>query len=109
MHSLNARQEGRVVLSIVSESESQTTYLHGFRELKLLESEHWSRLKMIISDFKHSPILAYQKLEGRPIEHWCGCEWEDFITSGLSRVFLPIPIFNCFFFALSLSAHERSF
>ena len=75
VHSHNRRQEGRVVLSLVSESESQTAYLHGFTELKRLQPAEFSQFNHIISDFKHSPCLAYEQLEGHPIKYWTGCSW----------------------------------
>ena len=43
-----------------------------FRELRDLEPQSWVLMNHIISDFHHAPKLAYEKLEGRPINVWTG-------------------------------------
>ena len=44
------------------------------RELKRLEPLAWSKLNHLVSDFKHSPKLAYRELEGHDIMYWTGSD-----------------------------------
>ena len=42
--------------------------------LKSLAPRSWEKVRQIISDFAHSPKLAYENIEGKPIEVWTACE-----------------------------------
>ena len=86
--SFNSRQEARVVVTILSPEECADAYEKGFLMLKSLELSSWNKLRHIISDFQHSPTLGYEKVEGKPIEVWTGCEESyDFKPKDLYRIF----------------------
>ena len=61
-------------MSILSPVESYNGYFEAFKDLRTLEEGSWSLMNHIISDFHHAPKLAYEKLEGRPIQVWTGCQ-----------------------------------
>ena len=55
-------------------NSSPDAYEKGFSMLKSLAPISWEQFRQIISDFAHSPTLAYENIEGKPIEVWTACE-----------------------------------
>ena len=53
--------------------------------LKSLAPRSWDQVRQIISDFAHSPKLAYENIEGKPIEVWTGCE-----ESSTYKISIPV-------------------
>ena len=73
----NTYYSNKIPYSIWVPTPVQTLYVHdpiGFSMLKTLNPTSWDKVRHLISDFAHSPNLAYEKIEGRQIEQWTACE-----------------------------------
>ena len=71
----------------MSPTECATAYEHGFECLKSLDESSFAKMKHLISDFAHSPLLGYEKVAKKPIEHWTTCQWhyKEIMKRNLSR------------------------
>ena len=74
-HSYNERQEARVVFSVLSPTECERAYEVGFSCLQGQAKTSFDKIKHIISDLAHSPVLGYEKVAQKPIEYWTPCQW----------------------------------